>query len=112
MNTIKIASRLIELCRQGQNATGREDPLRRYSGQRRSLLTARYDAANQRPAGHPRQGCSAKSPYRNNLIIWPLDWDAMLGAKRAVWLATQAIRNDAARPSPASQMIKLLRNEP
>ncbi len=48
----------------------------------------------------------AKGPQRNNLIIWPLDWDAMLGAKRAVWLATQAIRNDAARPSPASQMIK------
>jgi len=42
--------------------------------------------------------------------IWPLDWDAMLGAERAVWQATQAIRDDAARPSPASQMFMLLRN--
>ena len=44
--------------------------------------------------------------------IGPLDWDAMLGAKRAVWQATQAIRNDAARPRPASPMFKLLTNEP
>ena len=36
----------------------------------------------------------------------------MLGAERAVWPATQAIRNDAARPIPVSQMIKLLRNGP
>ena len=36
----------------------------------------------------------------------------MLGAERAVWRATQAIRNDAARPSPASQLCKLLWNRP
>ena len=41
----------------------------------------------------------------------------MLSAARAVWQATQAIRNDAARPRPASQrpaspMFKLLTNEP
>jgi hypothetical protein len=46
------------------------------------------------------------------LDIWPLDWDAMLGADRAVWRATQAIRNDAARPSPASQMFKLFASRP
>jgi hypothetical protein len=46
------------------------------------------------------------------LDIWPLDWDAMQGAERAVWRATQAIRNTAARPSPARQMVKLLMNEP
>lgn len=47
-----------------------------------------------------------------NLDIWLLDRDAMQGAERAVWLATQAIRNDAARPSPACQMFKLMTNEP
>jgi hypothetical protein len=36
----------------------------------------------------------------------------MQGAERAVWRATQAIRNAAARPSPARQMFKLLMNEP
>ena len=41
------------------------------------------------------------------MIIGPLDWEAMLGATRAVWRATQAIRNDAASP-----MFKLLTNEP
>ena len=48
-----------------------------------------------------------KGSSKNNLDIWPPDWDAQLGAERAVWQATQAIRNDAARPSPASQMFKL-----
>ena len=33
-------------------------------------------------------------------------------ALQAVWRATQAIRNDAARPRPASPMFKLLTNEP
>ena len=46
------------------------------------------------------------------MIIGPLDWDAMLGATRAVWRATQAIRNDAERPRLASPMFKLLTNEP
>lgn len=36
----------------------------------------------------------------------------MLGAKRAVWLVTQAIRNDAARPRPASKIFMLLTNRP
>ena len=36
----------------------------------------------------------------------------MLGAARAVWQATQSIRNDAARPRSASPMFKLLTNEP
>ena len=53
-----------------------------------------------------------KGPRANNLNIWPLDWDAMLGAERAVWRATQAIRNDAARPRPASQMFKLFARGP
>jgi hypothetical protein len=36
----------------------------------------------------------------------------MLGANGAVWLATQAIGNDALRPSPAGQMSKLFTDEP
>jgi hypothetical protein len=36
----------------------------------------------------------------------------MLGADGAVWLATQAIGNDALRPSPAGQMSKLFADEP
>jgi hypothetical protein len=36
----------------------------------------------------------------------------MLGADGAVWLATQAIGNDAVRPSPAGQMSKLFTDEP
>jgi hypothetical protein len=36
----------------------------------------------------------------------------MLGADGAVWLATQAIGNDAVRPSPAGQMTKLFVNKP
>jgi putative ABC transport system substrate-binding protein len=55
---------------------------------------------------------TAKGLRGNNLDIWPLDWDAMLGADRAVWRATQAIRNDAARPSPASQTFKLFASRP
>ncbi len=47
-----------------------------------------------------------------NLAIWPLDWDAMLVVKSAVWPATQAIRNDAARPSPAGQIDKFSIYEP
>jgi hypothetical protein len=35
----------------------------------------------------------------------------MLGADSAVWLATQAIGNDAVRPSPAGQMSKLFADE-
>jgi len=46
------------------------------------------------------------------LDIRPLDWDAMQGAKCAVWRATRAIRNAAARPRPASQTFKLFWNEP
>ena len=41
--------------------------------------------------------------------IWPPDWDAQ-GAKRTMWQATQAIYNEASRPSPASQMFMLLTN--
>ena len=48
----------------------------------------------------------------NNVVIWPLDWDAMLDAKHAVWPATQVIRNDAVHPSPAGQMDRLFINEP
>ena len=48
----------------------------------------------------------------NKLVIWRLDWDAMLGVNRAVWLATQAIDNDAVRPSPVGQMTKLFVHEP
>jgi hypothetical protein len=36
----------------------------------------------------------------------------MLGTEGAVWLATQAIGNDAVRPSPAGQMSKLFADEP
>ena len=36
----------------------------------------------------------------------------MLGTKRAVWLATQVIRNNAVRPSPARQMDTLFVCEP
>jgi hypothetical protein len=36
----------------------------------------------------------------------------MLGADGAVWLATQAIGNDAVRPNPAGQMSKLFADEP
>jgi hypothetical protein len=36
----------------------------------------------------------------------------MLGTDGAVWLATQAIGNDAVRPSPAGQMSKLFADEP
>jgi hypothetical protein len=35
----------------------------------------------------------------------------MLGADGDVWLATQAIGNDAVRPSPAGQMFKLFTDE-
>ena len=35
----------------------------------------------------------------------------MLGGNGAVWRATQAIANDAVRPSPAGQMSKLLTDE-
>ena len=48
----------------------------------------------------------------NKLVVWRLDWDAMLGVNRAVWLATQAIDNDAVRPSPVGQMTKLFVYEP
>ena len=54
----------------------------------------------------------AKGLQTNNLVIWRLDWDAMLGTNGAVWLTTQAIRNDAVRPSPAGQMDKLFVYEP
>jgi hypothetical protein len=36
----------------------------------------------------------------------------MPGADGAVWLATQAIGNDAVRPSPAGQMSKLIADAP
>jgi hypothetical protein len=36
----------------------------------------------------------------------------MLGVKRAVWLATQAIRNNAGHPKLASHMCMLFLNEP
>ena len=36
----------------------------------------------------------------------------MLGTNRAMWLATQAIGDDAVRPSPAEQMDKLFVCEP
>ena len=35
----------------------------------------------------------------------------MLGGNGAVWPATQAIANDAVRPSPAGQMSKLFTDE-
>ena len=38
--------------------------------------------------------------------LWPLDWDAMPGGNGAVRGATQAVANDAVRPSPAGQMSK------
>jgi hypothetical protein len=38
--------------------------------------------------------------------------DTTLGTDGAVWLATQAIGNDAVRPSPAGQMSKLFADEP
>ena len=47
----------------------------------------------------------------NNSAIYTLDWDAMLGANGAVWLATQAIGNDAVRPSPAGEIAELLADE-
>gem|GEM_PF-4345359 len=45
-----------------------------------------------------------------NLHIWPLDRDAAQAAKRVLWQYTKANSQDAARPRPASQMFKLLRN--
>jgi hypothetical protein len=36
----------------------------------------------------------------------------MLRADGAVWLATQAIGNNAVRPRPAGQMSKLFADEP
>jgi len=36
----------------------------------------------------------------------------MLGTNHAVWPATQVIRNDAVRPSPAGQMDMLFVNKP
>jgi hypothetical protein len=77
-----------------------------------AVATERH-ADREQEDGHGRHGpSSGKGPRGNNLNIWPLDWDAMLDAERAVWRATQAIRNDAARPRPASQMFKLLTNGP
>ena len=68
-------------------------------------LVATMVARSQRKFKLPRP--DAKGPCGNNLDIWPLDRDAMRGAERAVWRATQAVRNDAARPRPARQMFKL-----
>ena len=48
--------------------------------------------------------CVPYGSSANKFAIGPLDWDAMLGGNGAVWRATQAIANDAVRPSPAGQM--------
>ena len=87
-----------------------------------------YDPATDGPSS-PTESCvrsSRSSPnqslrrYRflvgkgssaNDFDMWPLDWHAMLGGNGAAWRATQAITNDAVRPSPVGQMSKSFTDE-